>query len=94
MAYNVWFRIWPNQKIIIKGIKDGPAAPPEVAALAGLRSKHNTYMSVPLVFMMISQHGTWAASINSVFLPVIVAVGWLVTSWIYNKSKTDPVKAF
>ena len=43
------------------------SAPPRTArrrtrrwsALAGPRSKHNTYMSVPLVFMMIAQHATY-----------------------------------
>src|SRR5437016_6004790 len=42
MAYNVWFRIWPNQKIIINGVKTGVPADPSVVAVAGTRSKHNT----------------------------------------------------
>ena len=49
MAMNVWMRIWPAQKKIIAGIKGtGPAPDASVPAMAGLRSKHNTYMSVPL----------------------------------------------
>jgi len=60
MAYNVWMRIWPAQKRIITATKNGEAPNPDDAALAGLRSKHNTYMSVPLVFMMVNPHEmTW-----------------------------------
>lgn len=57
MAANVWMRIWPNQRKIIAGIKGtAPAPDPSVAALAGLRSKHNTYMSVGLVGLMLNAH--------------------------------------
>ena len=56
MAANVWMRIWPNQRKIIAAAKAGTPPPDGVAPLAGLRSKHNTYMSVPLIFFMISNH--------------------------------------
>src|SRR5579871_228937 len=53
MAMNVWMRIWPAQKKIIGGITGAnPAPDASVAAMAGLRSKHNTYMSFPLIFLM------------------------------------------
>ncbi|MGD9763248.1 MAG: urate hydroxylase PuuD [Candidatus Binatia bacterium] len=90
MAYNVWFRIWPAQQQIIRAAKDGTAADPAVVALAGSRSKHNTYMSVPLVFTMMNQHATWAASPLTV--AVIVLIGWAAVYWLYQKSKT--VKGF
>ncbi len=90
MAFNVWFRIWPAQQQIIRGIKDGPPADAAVVALAGTRSKHNTYMSVPLIFTMMNQHATWAADPLTVAL--VVLVGWGVVYWLYEKSKT--VKGF
>jgi uncharacterized membrane protein len=90
MAFNVWFRIWPAQQKIIRATKDGQPPDAALAAMAGTRSKHNTYMSVPLVFTMISQHATWAA--NPIVLGVIVLVGWGATYWLYDKSKT--VKGF
>ena len=92
MAYNVWFRIWPAQKQIITAVKNGTAPDAALVALAGGRSKHNTYMSVPLLFTMISQHGTWAASYDGALLLVVVALGWALTLFIYNKTKT--VKGF
>ena len=58
MAFNVWFRIWPAQQKIITAIKNGDAPDSDLVTLAGLRSKHNTYMSVPLIWTMINQHTT------------------------------------
>jgi uncharacterized membrane protein len=56
MALNVWMIIWPAQKRIITAVKNGVAADPADVKHAGLRSRHNTFMSVPLVFTMISNH--------------------------------------
>ena len=42
MAANVWMRIWPAQRKIITATKAGEKPDPAVAAMAGLRSKHNT----------------------------------------------------
>jgi uncharacterized membrane protein len=91
MAANVWMRIWPSQRLIITAIKNGEKPDAAVVALAGLRSKHNTYMSVPLIFTMMSQHATWAAS-SDWALPVLVLAGWGATFWLYKKAAT--VKGF
>src|SRR5262245_22025137 len=56
MAFDVWFRIWPAQQKIIRAVKAGEAPDAGLVKLAGLRSRHNTYMSVPLVWGMIAQH--------------------------------------
>ena len=58
MALNVWMVIWPYQKKIITALKAGSPLPPDSpeVKIAGLRSRHNTYMSVPLVMFMISNH--------------------------------------
>ena len=92
MAYNVWFRIWPSQQQIITAVKNGTAPDPATVALAGLRSKHNTFMSVPLVFMMISQHATWAAGWGPVWLTVIVLVGFGLAQHVFGAAKN--VKGF
>ncbi|MBK6689326.1 MAG: urate hydroxylase PuuD [Deltaproteobacteria bacterium] len=93
MAMNVWMRIWPAQKKIIAAVKEGTAPDAALVAMAGLRSKHNTYMSAPLLFMMMSQHGTWASSMNSIPLTVVIALGFLLVMWLYTKSKADAVKS-
>ena len=93
MAYNVWFRIWPNQQKIINGIKTGPPADASVVALAGLRSKHNTYMSVPLVWTMINVHTVvLAGEYGWVVLAAVILFGWWVTSMIYKRA--GKVKGF
>ncbi|MFL5390323.1 MAG: urate hydroxylase PuuD [Myxococcales bacterium] len=94
MAANVWMRIWPGQRKIIGGVKGtGPAAEPPVVAMAGLRSKHNTYMSVPLMFIMVSNHfpTVYGASQSWIILMVIIAVGWFITKLLYGKAASkDP----
>ena len=89
MMMNVWMRIWPNQRKIIAGVKGtAPAPDPSVAAVAGLRSKHNTYMSIPLIFFMVSNHyPTLYGNDNAwVIALVFVAVGWGIAKFLYNKS--------
>lgn len=85
MAFNVWFRIWPAQQKIIPAIKNGETPDAALAALAGMRSKHNTYMSVPLVWTMINAHTTVGAG-SRYWLFLAVIVGWLVVYWLYKKS--------
>ena len=92
MAFNVWFRIWPNQQKIITAIKSGQAPDPALVAVAGSRSKHNTYMSVPLVFTMLNAHNVWAASWPVVMLTLVVFVGFFGTYHLYNHA--PKVKGF
>ncbi|GAC1344391.1 MAG: hypothetical protein NVS2B9_20770 [Myxococcales bacterium] len=97
MAANVWMRIWPSQRRIIAGVKGtGPAPDPSVAALAGLRSKHNTYMSVPLILTMISNHfpGVYGSDLGWVWLLVLVLAGWAATKFLYTKSASPEAAAF
>ncbi len=100
MAFNVWFRIWPAQQVIIKGIKgDGPAADPSLAAMAGARSRHNTYMSVPLIWAMINSHHVTVptalgipASLSYLLLLAIILIGWHIVWHCYKKG--GKVKGF
>jgi uncharacterized membrane protein len=60
MLLNVWGIIWPAQKRIIAGTAGtGPAAPPELARRAFLASRTNTWLSLPLLFLMATSHGDW-----------------------------------
>ena len=55
MMLNVWGIIWPNQKIVI-GLSSGDKA--EAAPKAGLASRTNTLMSLPMLYFMVaSAHG-------------------------------------
>ena len=93
MAFNVWFRIWPAQQKIITAIKNGEAPDGDLLALAGLRSKHNTYMSVPLIWTMHNQHHVTApttlgipSEYSWILLMVMVIIGWHVVFQLYKKS--------
>ena len=90
MFMNVWMRIWPSQRKIIAAVRDGQAPDAALVALAGLRSRHNTYMSVPLVFTMVSNHyGTIIGFRNTlgwVLLIPVIALGWAGAWWLYKKS--------
>jgi len=87
MAYNVWFRIWPNQKIIINGVKTGVPADAGIVSTAGTRSKHNTYMSIPLVWTMINAHTvTLAGDYGWVWLVVVIFIGWMAANGIYKRA--------
>lgn len=94
MMMNVWMRIWPAQQKIIPAVKAGEAPDGALAAMAGMRSKHNTYMSVPLVWTMLNAHSTTIGPSNPmgpssfyVLLPVVI-VGWYLTSLLYKKSQS------
>ncbi len=53
MWFNVWFVIWPNQKIAL-GIVDAPADDkPKAARTAMLFSRTNTLLSIPMLFSMV-----------------------------------------
>jgi uncharacterized membrane protein len=58
MWANVWFIIWPNQKIVIESatlVAQGKAALTNAAAAAakaGLASRTNTFFSIPMLFFM------------------------------------------
>ena len=96
MAFNVWFRIWPAQQRIITAIKGGDSPNADDVGLAGLRSKHNTYMSVPLIWTMSNQHHvTWdnMFGLNGIiWLLIIVALGWHLVFQLYKRS--TKVKGF
>jgi uncharacterized membrane protein len=94
MALNVWMVIWPNQKKIITALKEGTplaADSPEVK-IAGLRSRHNTYMSVPLVFAMISNHypTMYSNPYRDVCILGVIVVGFVAVRLLYGKAGKVP----
>lgn len=94
MAFNVWFRIWPAQQKIITAVKEGTPPDAALVAMAGGRSRHNVYMSVPLVWGMINQH-TVTLGGGSFGIPnelpfaaylVIILVGWHLVWQLYKRA--------
>ncbi|MBK5258810.1 MAG: urate hydroxylase PuuD [Thermoanaerobaculia bacterium] len=88
MALNVWMVIWPAQRKIIAAIKEGTAPDAALVASAGLRSRHNTFMSVPLIFTMISNHypTMYGQTYRDICLAAVIAAGFVVVRLLYGKS--------
>jgi uncharacterized membrane protein len=90
MAFNVWFVIWPRQQKMIPATRDGQTLDPQVAKTAALASKINTYLSVPLVASMVSQHFSLMLANWTVTMPITVGLGFvLVWHWYKVAAKVQ-----
>jgi uncharacterized membrane protein len=79
MTANVWLRILPSQRKMVAAAAAGAQFDASLSAQAKLRSKHNTFMAVPVVFIMISNHfpvSTYGNSYGWAVLVVLVLLGW------------------
>lgn len=56
MAANVFFVIIPAQKAMVSAAAKGEPLDPQLGKNAGLRSLHNNYFTLPVLFVMISNH--------------------------------------
>ncbi|WP_420411764.1 urate hydroxylase PuuD [Roseibium sp.] len=56
MSANVFFIIIPNQKIVVADLKAGRTPDAKYGKIAKLRSTHNNYLTLPVVFLMLSNH--------------------------------------
>ncbi|MBW4709988.1 urate hydroxylase PuuD [Roseobacter sp. YSTF-M11] len=56
MTANVFFIIMPNQRIVVKDLQEGRIPDPKYGKIAKLRSTHNNYLTLPVVFLMLSNH--------------------------------------
>jgi uncharacterized membrane protein len=85
MAANVWMRILPAQKKMIAALNAGQKPDDALSAQAKLRSKQNTFMAVPVVFIMISNHFPGVAygdQYNWAVLSILILVGWIAAKFI------------
>ncbi len=56
MTANVAMIIIPNQKIVVADLKAGRTPDPKYGKIAKLRSTHNNYLTLPVIFLMLSNH--------------------------------------
>src|SRR6202044_2490051 len=78
MTANVWFRIIPAQRKMIATAAAAAQFDESLGAQAKLRSKHNTFMAVPVVFIMISNHfpvATYGSAYGWEILVALVVIG-------------------
>jgi uncharacterized membrane protein len=85
MAANVWMHILPAQKRMIAALNEGRKPDERFSAQAKLRSKQNTFMAVPVVFIMISHHYpgvTYGDRYNWIILSGLILLGWIAAKFI------------
>lgn len=85
MTVNVWARILPAQRKMIAAAAAGTRFDSVLGAQAKLRSKHNTFMAVPVVFLMLSNHypvATYGNRYNWYVLMGLVVIGWIAAKVI------------
>ncbi len=90
MWFNVWFVIWPRQKVIIAsvaGLQAKPADFDQLVAVAGTFSRINTYLSVPMLFGMGARKHLTSLSMtqNLVFMAIILGVGLAIAYHLVNQ---------
>jgi uncharacterized membrane protein len=78
MTANVWERIIPGQRAMVAAMREGRAPDLALGERARQRSKHNTFMVVPLVFIMVSNHfptATYGRTDGWLVLAVLLLLG-------------------
>jgi len=80
MVANVFFIIIPGQKRMLAQIRAGREPDPRPGRLGKMRSVHNTYLTLPVLFIMISNHYpvTYSSAHGWIVLAILSAAGVLV----------------
>jgi uncharacterized membrane protein len=83
MAANVAMIIIPAQRALVAATAKGARPDPALGARAKQRSVHNNYVTLPVVFIMLSNHYpmTWGHGWSWAILVALVGVGAFVRHW-------------
>ena len=73
MTANVFFNIMPGQRKVIAALVAGEKPDPRLGKQAKQRSTHNNYITLPVLFLMLSNHYP-VFSANSAMIPALVAL--------------------
>jgi uncharacterized membrane protein len=80
MVGNVFFKIMPAQRLMVDAVTNKTDINPNWGLGAKLRSVHNNYLTLPLLFIMISNHYPMTYQHQNAWL-VLMALG-IVSGWI------------
>lgn len=83
MTGNVFLVIIPNQRIVVADLKAGRVPEARFGEIAKLRSTHNNYLTLPVIFLMMSNHYpmTFGHPWNWAVLALVLAAGAIVRHW-------------
>ena len=74
MSGNVFFVIMPNQRVVVADLKAGRTPDAKYGKIAKQRSTHNNYLTLPVIFLMLSNH-----------YPLVFATpyNWIIASLVF-----------
>jgi len=80
MSANVFLIIIPNQKIVVADLIAGRKPDPKYGKIAKTRSLHNNYLTLPVIFLMLSNHYplAFATEFNWIIASLIFIIGVLI----------------
>jgi len=89
MVGNVFFVIIPGQKDLVKAMEEGREPDPVHGIRGKQRSVHNTYFTLPVLFVMVSNHYamTYGHKLNWLILIAITLIGALVRVYFVARHK-------
>lgn len=89
MTGNVFFVIMPGQRKLVKAIVEGLPQDKRLSEEAGWRSLHNNYLTLPVMFCMISNHypASFGSDWNWAVLMGLFVVGGLVRHYFNARTK-------
>ena len=91
MVGNVFFVIIPNQRKTVAALIAGEPPNPEYGRQAKRRSLHNNYLTLPVVFTMISNHSpvTFDGRWNWLILTAVMVAGGAIRHFFNRKNKGE-----
>ncbi|MFZ3185710.1 MAG: urate hydroxylase PuuD [Pseudomonas sp.] len=91
MVGNVFFTIMPAQRALVKAIEENRTPDPALPAKGLLRSRHNNYFTLPVLFIMISNHfpSTYGSQYNWLILAGIAVMAVLVRHYFNTRHNSN-----
>ena len=87
MTANVFLIIMPNQRIVVADLQAGRTPDAKYGKIAKLRSTHNNYLTLPVVFLMLSNHYPliFATEWNWIIASLVFLMGVTIRHWFNTK---------
>jgi uncharacterized membrane protein len=87
MSANVFMVIMPNQRVVVADLKAGRKPDPKYGKIAKQRSTHNNYLTLPVVFLMLSNHYplVFATDYNWIIASLVFLMGVTIRHWFNSK---------
>lgn len=83
MSANVFFIIMPNQRVVVADLIARRTPDPKYGVIAKQRSLHNNYLTLPVIFFMLSNHYplAFATAYNWVIAALVFLMGVTIRHW-------------